>query len=356
MMGACAKKERLPGLDVFRIMLALLVFCFHSMFNGCSYGLLNNFVSMGAISMTGFFMLSGFSLFYNYGDKNLTHLDNMSVFYKKRIISIFPIYWIVALIYIIVKRIDIIESIILAPIEFLGIQSVFTSLFSVSHNNGTWFISCIAISYLLFPFIANIVSQLKLKSKIILLFVLSIILIYSPVVVKKFSLSEIYDNPFFRCIEFTIGLLLASVIDKISSTKICVNFLFHWISALIEFIVLIVLVSVGIILNFGVNNYMLYNFICIPLFSLILITLAGVRSEPVKKSSIIKYMSSASYTFFLAQLFFWQPTSWILRTLNIDNNYIKILLAFLVCTAIAVFLHSALEKPITRFLNKKFIK
>lgn len=242
----------------------------------------------------------------------MTHLDNMSDFYKKRIISIFPIYWIVALIYIIVKRIDIIESIILAPIEFLGIQSVFTSLFSVSHNNGTWFISCIAISYLLFPF--------------------------------------------FRCIEFTIGVLLASVADKISSMKICVNFLFHWISALIEFIVLIVLVSVGIILNFGVNNYMMYNFICIPLFSLILITLAGVRSEPVKKSSIINYMSSASYTFFLAQLFFWQPTSWILRTLNIDNNYIKILLSFLVCTAIAVFLHSALEKPITRFLNKKFIK
>lgn len=360
-MGLSEKKEHLPGLDVFRIMLALLVFCFHSLLNGCSYTrILNPFISMGAISMTGFFMLSGFSLFYNYGDKDLTNLGNISTFYKKRIISVFPIYWIVALVYVLVRVVlkgaDIIENIILAPIEFLGIQSAFNSLFLVSHNNGTWFISCIAISYLLFPLIANIIKQLKFKHKLVLFLVLSAIIIYSPFIVKEFNLSGIYDNPFFRSLEFTVGVLLASMMEKLSSMKLCVNVLFHWLSALIEFIIMIILVSIGVILNFSYKNYMMYNFICIPMFSLMLITLSGVRSEVVKKSSIIKYMSSASYVFFLSQLFCWQPTFWILDTLNINNNWITILLSFSVCSVMAVFLHSVLEKPITRFLNKKFIK
>ena len=58
-------KMRIIGLDVFRIFLTMLVFAFHSNIHfQCHYGILDNFVSMGAIAMTGFFMLSGFSMFY----------------------------------------------------------------------------------------------------------------------------------------------------------------------------------------------------------------------------------------------------------------------------------------------------
>ena len=56
-------KRRLVGLDVFRIMSAVVVFLFHTqMHMGADFGFLNEFIHMGAIFMTGFFMLSGYAL------------------------------------------------------------------------------------------------------------------------------------------------------------------------------------------------------------------------------------------------------------------------------------------------------
>lgn len=58
-------RKRLCGLDVLRLMSVLVIFLFHS--NGhlhCSYGVLNAFVSMGAVFMTAFFMLSGYVIAY----------------------------------------------------------------------------------------------------------------------------------------------------------------------------------------------------------------------------------------------------------------------------------------------------
>ena len=54
-------EERVVGLDMMRIAMAILIFMFHSRIHvlNCSYGILNSFVDMGAIAMTGFFMLSG---------------------------------------------------------------------------------------------------------------------------------------------------------------------------------------------------------------------------------------------------------------------------------------------------------
>ncbi|MGN0999480.1 MAG: hypothetical protein ACI4PO_08005, partial [Faecousia sp.] len=59
------QRQRLVGLDIFRIASALVVMLFHSWCHiGCTYGVLEPFISMGAVFMTGFFLLSGFSLFY----------------------------------------------------------------------------------------------------------------------------------------------------------------------------------------------------------------------------------------------------------------------------------------------------
>ena len=60
-----SSSHRAIGLDLMRISLALLIFAFHSRIHvlQCNYGLLNGFIDMGAIAMTGFFLLSGYALF-----------------------------------------------------------------------------------------------------------------------------------------------------------------------------------------------------------------------------------------------------------------------------------------------------
>lgn len=63
--------RRLAGLDLFRIMITVWVFLFHSeMHFQCDYGILNPFIRIGAMDMSAFFMLSGFSLAYSNAEKD----------------------------------------------------------------------------------------------------------------------------------------------------------------------------------------------------------------------------------------------------------------------------------------------
>ena len=61
---------RLYGLDILRFLLAVEILMFHSrMHVGCSYGrLIDLFLHVGAVTMTTFFVLSGFVNEYAFGE------------------------------------------------------------------------------------------------------------------------------------------------------------------------------------------------------------------------------------------------------------------------------------------------
>ena len=99
MGGGNSETQRLVGLDFFRIVLALLVFLFHSIVKyDCDYGPLTTFFRMGAIAMTGFMVLSGYVLSKMYNYKNMSVLVEIKKFYLKRIITLFPLYYFIAFI------------------------------------------------------------------------------------------------------------------------------------------------------------------------------------------------------------------------------------------------------------------
>ena len=171
---------------------------------------------MGAIAMTGFFLLSGYVINLTYGRKEMSNPKEIKLFYLKRLISIFPLYFawasILSLANVIINgKIAAIEEIVLFPVEFLGIQSVFSNLFPFSHNHGSWFISCILICYFLYPLVQIITKRFTNRNRILLIVVLSAILLWSPVVQQYFHLQSIYSNPFFRALEFSIGILVSEL-------------------------------------------------------------------------------------------------------------------------------------------------
>lgn len=99
-------KNRLYGLDVLRIVSALFVCAFHTNGHlGARYGFLTNFIRMGAVFMTLFFILSGYSLFISNSGESLFSTERLKRYFKKRFISIIPMYYIVSLIYVIVELI-----------------------------------------------------------------------------------------------------------------------------------------------------------------------------------------------------------------------------------------------------------
>lgn len=346
------EKERLEGLDILRITSALVTFLFHShIHRNCQYGIFNDFINMGAIFMTAFFMLSGFSLFISNNTTNIIDLHNMKKFYIKRIISIVPMYYFIAIIYVLFLRTEsLLDNIVIAPIEMLGLQTVFTSLFEVVHNGGTWFISCIIICYLFYPFIQEVMKQLTYKNKIFILLMCIGILLYSPIITHWFHTANIYSNPFFRGLEFTIGVLLASIKDEVKESKI----LYTW-GGFLELGILILGVTIAAKLNIKIGDYMLYSWIGLPIFILMILTLSKIEKVKIN-DRIIRYLSSISYCYFLAQYFTWETLDVVLIIIGKDNNVIRIIASFFIVLIYAILLHEFIEKPVTKFLKRKLLK
>ena len=182
-------KHRAAGLDLFRVVAAVMVLLFHCyIHHGNDFGALTGFVSMGAVFMTAFFMLSGFVLFLTYRERDLLKNDALKNFYLKRTFGIFPLYLVVAVLYVVtLGQESVFQNLVLLPIEVLGLQSVFSTLFPVSHNGGTWFISCLLFAYLAFPLMQEIVKQMTTRTKWMALAICSAILFWSPLVVHTFK-------------------------------------------------------------------------------------------------------------------------------------------------------------------------
>ena len=313
--------HRAAGLDLFRVVAAVMVLLFHChIHHENSFGPLTGFVSMGAVFMTAFFMLSGYVLFLTYKDKSLVQAPALKNFYLKRIFGIFPLYLVVAALYVVtLGQESVFQNLVLLPIEVLGLQSVFSTLFPVSHNDGTWFISCLLLAYLAFPLMQEIVKQMSTRTKWMALAFCTAILLWSPLVVHTFKTDSIYANPFFRGLEFFIGVLLCSLSIRAEIAKVLAT----WKVFVAEAVLLIAGISIAVRLNIFVGNYMLYDWIVVPLFAVMILTLAGIKSPRLQGSAVLRYASAASYAFFLAQVFNTQIENWLFPLCGIQNRVVR---------------------------------
>ena len=248
---------------------------------------------------------------------------------------------------------SILDEAILAPVEILGIQSNFHTIFGFSHNGGTWFISCILMCYLVYPLIQEVAKQISNKAKIIIILLMGFILLYAPFVQWRFDTVTIYANPFFRILEFAIGVILASLKPQLDENKLVKKYVYNWFFVLAVDILMIIGVTIAVHLGISVGNYMLYSWVCLPCFIAMLVGLSGVESTRLSESKAIKYGSAIGYVFFLAQLYSNKICKFVIAKFSITNNLLIILLGWSVCIVIALILHEIFEKPIKRALNKK---
>ena len=215
--GIIVKPERVPCLDILRILAIIVIFIGHSanQFN-CYYWCFQPLVLARSASMSLFFLLSGSVLFINYSHINMKDNKEIFHFYIKRLAAIIPTYYLIALIYIVfLGKESVIDVLKLLPLEVLGLQTTVHSLFIVSHNGGTWFISCLLICYFVYPFIQELIKSIKVQRiRTVIILCIACYLIYIPFVVKWFGLAETYDSPFYRAVEFILGMCLASFMSQ----------------------------------------------------------------------------------------------------------------------------------------------
>lgn len=349
---ANGRKNRNHSLDIFRIISVYVIFLFHSeMHLSCNFYLFESFIKMGAIFMTAFFMLSGVVLSITYNDCDF---DGVSIrkFLVKRIIRIMPIYLILkmpaSLFYL---KSNIVEYIAFLPVETLGIQSFFSSLFKVSHVGGSWFVSCLLFCYVFFPYLHRLISGMSARGRLCLLGLTVFILLWSPIVVHVFKTNSIYENPIFRMMEFFIGIMLVSLCkDGVFNRRIFTSNA----SLFIEIISLVLFVSLAYSIS-GIRNYMLYSWISLPIFMLLIVYCLHSKFSFKGNFSnkAVNFLCGISYVFFLIQYPVWVITRFIAKTLSIESNIALISVSTLVCFLLSSAVHEALEKPAVNFLKKR---
>ncbi len=339
--------QRYIGLDILRIFFAFLVFVFHSRIHlNCDYGVFNDFISAGKIAMSGFFMLSGFSLQLAYGKRELSSATSIISFYKKRIISIYPLYIIVGTLYVMmsisVGKQTLIDNLLLLPIELLGMQSMFSeSLFEYAHNSGTWFVSCLLLGYLLYPLLKNILTNRSVINNLYIIIASVLLLCYCQYIAFRFHTIGLYTNPIFRLIEFVLGICLFQISE---SLNIRIKLSIKRFGGIISICVLFFMI-VGVSLLHQIDYFR--DLIVIPSFGLLIIICANMNNFTSHNKKTIKYMSEITYAFFLAQFLIWQPLRYTLKIThsNIDN-YILIFGSLGVCILISILLHELIEKKV----------
>lgn len=316
---------------------------------------------MGAIAMTGFFLLSGYVLNLTYQKMDMTSAKTIKNFYLKRLISIIPLYYAWALLNIVINIAikgsqSAIEEILLFPIEVLGIQSVFATLFPFSHNGGSWFISCILICYFVFPLILSLTKGITDKSRMIIILVLSSVLLWSPLVQIFFHTVSIYANPFFRVFEFVIGILVSQMNVKSEASNFTIRILRKKLSCILTLAALIIGVCVAY--STGIpGDYMLYSWIALPCFVSLLISMGHINFENLQGSTTIKYLSELSFSLFLSQLIVvWTSVKYMMELVGCRRNIANILVSATICFCIANFFHYIIEKPSAKYLRAKLLK
>lgn len=350
--------QRNLGLDVLRILLALVVFAFHSdMHYGCRYGVLTGFVRMGSLSMTGFFMLSGFALYLGYSQRDVMSLPGLRRFYVRRFLTLIPVYYVIQLIYCLTSHAEsTLGKALMLPLQLLLVQSSVPDTFARFTNGGMWFLSCLIFCYAVYPFAQHVVGQMGRRSKLILLAAITFLLVWMPLTVYHFHFRHIYANPFPRMLEFLMGVVLASRMAHSPEHSGRGQALRQWwLPVLISLVLIVGVTWVNSRLR-SEDTDLLLNALVVPAMSLLIPSMYAQRLQAGPRlTRVVTYLSSVSFPFFLAQSMVfdvWGLSQHVLHYVGVDTNLLRILVSFLICTLLSILLHELIQRPSQRLAKR----
>ncbi len=367
------KIKRLYSVDIFRIVCAFIIFVFHSHTPSVIYvdfGFFNNFVSNGHVFMTAFFMLSGFSLYYAWFENlcnkptELTEsfegrFNSVVGFYIKRLAGIYPLYVFTALAYsILFNELTIMQNMALLPLEIALLQSFYPDSFLISHFGGTWFISCIFICYLIFPFVKTVIKNNSRCVNTVLLFLIWMFCSYQFVLMHFFDFANnftlLYTHPMLRFCEFLSGMIVADLFEKNKCKTIS-----KWSWLMIPFMAIAFILIVTVSLALKSLPMFFFTFIAFPVFGFSLYLcgrLETLHSIRICKR-LVKVLSENTYAFYLAQFFTWKFVKKVNEGYLHLGNVSLFCFCFLWCSCVAGIMHYLVEMPCKKavlYLAKRF--
>ena len=161
-----ADYKKIGSLNLLKFVLAFITFIFHWNIHFkviFSNHLINIFFNAGAFAMSGFFILSGFLLYYIYSKSDFSNYEYLKNFYLKRIIKILPSCYFISIIMYLLRIFVSHEptKFVEFIMQFIFAQAYFPHMFGSFLNGGLWFVSVLVFLYFIFPHLCFIVKSIK---------------------------------------------------------------------------------------------------------------------------------------------------------------------------------------------------
>ena len=356
--------KKLNLLQVYRGIAALMVVLHHG--NGIvSHELQQNDLYLlqifhfGWIGVDFFFVLSGFIIFYIH-QSDIGKPDKFTPFVFKRFIRVYPLYWSILSIKILVSLFntgkdsiyqrsadEIIKAVLLLPQEHSILESSFIGV--------SWTLCYEVFFYCIFGFL--ILKNSKIYQAIIFGWIIGIIFnLFNVLPIGKSFLPNFIFSP--HNLEFLLGCLAAYTIYK---------YQFKFGTLLIYFSIFLLMVSV---INTkyrefdvsGISPLVAYG---IPFTLLIIGSVYLEVSKTINVSQILIYLGNASYSIYLTHGFFLSNISKIFNKITDKFNILHVVqnhsiydnaiasLIIIIVVAMGCVIHSYIEKPLIVTLRKK---
>lgn len=309
---------------------------------------LGNIFKFGGAGVDIFFVLSGFIITYS-NKQYITKATSIGKFLKKRMIRIFPIYWIIISLLLVFQL--LLPSFYRTHFQ-LTTSNIFNTYFLLPNhemiNGVSWSLTNEMFFYVLFTLALLIPSK---KFILLLLFVYLAFLIVLPAV----SFTTAHEaNGFTQLlifpmnIEFLLGVLVVFFLENFPK-KWCFPFL---ITGVGYFIFSTVFYTE--ILNFFNSGYSRVIMFGLPAFLIILSLVKYELSANIKVNNLFLKTGDASYSIYLFHLPVVVAFFKIMVKLPLTNHLLLVLLSagmlFVICFA-GILIYKKIESPLIKWLT-----
>lgn len=344
------KKQSLNLIQLLRGIASLLVVVMHATSNAkeiWKIDFLGGFFTFGGAGVDIFFVLSGFII--TYASRSLVRNGlNFMKFLKRRFVRIFPVYWIITTVFLLIQI--ALPAFYNTPFVITPGNLLYTYFLMPEHemiNGVSWTLSYELFFYILFS-LSFVLKRTNLLALLSLFYVLSIILL-------PFLFPGITDNLWSRFIfypmniEFFMGIAAALIISRISIKMANVLLL----SGSFAFI------TAGVLFNFG---YILFNntfnrvvIFGIPSFFIITGIVRLEMNKIFRMHNFLLRLGEASYSLYLIHLPLIMAIFKMAYKFNITQEYslsaIMIITVGIICF-LSILFYKIIEKPMIDKLNR----
>jgi peptidoglycan/LPS O-acetylase OafA/YrhL len=347
------QNRNLKLIQVLRAIASVLVVFYHATENfreKLGQNFLGGFFEFGGSGVDIFFVLSGFIITYT-SFRGLGQADKLTHFIRRRVVRIYPIYWVVIMIFLAAQF--LLPSFYRSGYQASTFELISTFLLLPGHqmlNGVSW-----TLSFELFFYILFAIAFLIPGKRWIFFFSAAYILLL--VLINGAADPFAHRNEWIRLAgsplntEFFLGVISVLFIHRISRQN-----------ALVLIITGSVLFVAGGLLSNNGYSVLPNNFHRVILFGIpSLLLLSGVvaleLNKPVRVSRSILLLGEASYSLYLIHLPLVAATAVLIKKLPVSNNLLLQSVMFfsivLICGGSVLF-HQKIEKPLTDRLNRLF--